>query len=62
MLTIRFQAKKKFIVIFLKILIELLNTKDFSVAYSALKSCEISQFICSFQLTGGNSKYFVSSN
>lgn len=46
MLTIRFRSKKKFIVIFLTILIELLNTKDFSVADSALKSCEISRFVC----------------
>lgn len=53
--------KKRFVAFFVKIFIDLLSTKDFSVADSVFESCKISHTyvvkVC--QYARGNSGYFV---
>ena len=53
--------KKRFVAFFLKIFIDLLGTKDFSVADSVFRSCKISHryVVKVFQYARGNSGYFV---
>lgn len=62
-LTTIFQAtrKKRSVAFFLKIFIDLLGTKDFSVADSVFKSCKISHIyvVKVFQYARGTSGYSV---